>query len=111
EDLLTRPNRIDVGGIEEIDPQIEGFLDDRPAVFLVQHPFVNPAFRVPEPHATEADSRHVHSGVSELRVVYGIFLLSTIYTENRTENGVPSGSTENRAAIYFHAYGCPAGAW
>jgi len=63
-----------VGGIEEIDPQFEGFLDDRSAVFFVQHPFVNQMFRVPEPHATEADARHIHSGVSELRVFHVIFL-------------------------------------
>src|SRR5947209_8871278 len=64
EDLLTLPKGIDVGGIEEIDPQLEGFLDDRSAVFFVQYPFVKPMFRVPEPHATEADSRHIHSSVS-----------------------------------------------
>src|SRR2546430_17420097 len=74
EDLFTLPKGIDVGGIEEIDPQLEGFLDDRSAVFFVQYPFVKPMFRVPEPHATEADARHIHSGVSELRVFHVIFL-------------------------------------
>src|SRR2546423_1440432 len=74
EDLLTLPNGIDVGGIEEIDPQLEGFLDDRSAVFFVKHPFVNPMFRVPEPHAPEADARDIHSGVSWLRVFHVIFL-------------------------------------
>src|SRR5690242_7542444 len=74
EDLLTRPQGIDVGGIEEIDAQFEGFLDDRPAVFLVKHPFVNPTCRIPEPHAPKADARHIHAGVSELRVFHVIFL-------------------------------------
>src|SRR6266704_6397463 len=73
EDLLTLPKGIDVGGIEEIDPQLEGFLNDRPAVFFVKHPYVNPTFRVPEPHATEADSRHTHSGVSSLLVSHVTF--------------------------------------
>ena len=59
--LLTRPNGVDIGGIEEIDPQLEGFLDDRPAVFLVEHSFVNPTSRIPEPHATEADARDLHT--------------------------------------------------
>src|SRR5690348_14913026 len=59
EELLTRANGIDVGSIEEVDPQIEGFLDDRSTVFFVQHPFVNPTLRVPEPHATEAYARHI----------------------------------------------------
>ena len=64
EELLTRAKGIDVGGVEEIDPQLKGFLDNRPAVFFTQHPFVNPTFRVPKPHAPETDSRHIHSGVS-----------------------------------------------
>jgi hypothetical protein len=76
EDLLTHPKRINVGGIEEIDPQLKGVLDDRAAVFLVQHPLVNPACRVSEPHAAEADARHVHAGGSELGVLHITFLLS-----------------------------------
>src|SRR6516165_2734434 len=32
-------SRLEMALIEEIDPQLEGFLDDRPAVFLVKHPF------------------------------------------------------------------------
>jgi hypothetical protein len=31
-------------------------------------------FRVPEPHATQADARHIHSSVSELRVFHVIVL-------------------------------------
>src|SRR5688572_29912182 len=60
EDLLTRPNGIDIGRIEEIDAQLEGFLDDRPAIFLIQHPFVNPTLRVPKPHTAETDTRDLH---------------------------------------------------
>ena len=101
EDLLTRANGIDVGGIEEIDPQLEGFLDDRPAVFFVQHPFVNPPCRVPEPHAAEADARHIHSGVSELRVFHMIvlsFLLigtdaPTLHPQVRGDSLLPSCSS------------------
>jgi hypothetical protein len=47
---LTLPKGIDVGGIEEIDPQLEGFLDDRPAVFLVEHPLVDPRSASPNPY-------------------------------------------------------------
>src|SRR4030067_1697009 len=61
EELLTSPNAIDIGGIEEMDPQSEGFLDNWPAVFFVKHPFVNPTFRVPEPPATTADARDLHT--------------------------------------------------
>src|SRR5205807_456318 len=78
EDLLTRPKGIDVGGIEEVDTQLQGFLDDRPAVVLVEHPLVNPPVRVPEPHAPQAEARHVHAGVSELRVVH-VILLSFLF--------------------------------
>src|SRR6266581_2052216 len=73
EDLLTLPNGIDVGRIEEVDPQLERFLDDRPAVFLVKHPLVNPTFGVPKAHATEADARHIHAGVSQFGVFHAIF--------------------------------------
>src|SRR5947209_2032095 len=76
EDFLTRPERIDVGGIEEVDPQFQGVLDDRPAVFLMQHPLVNPPFRIPEPHAPKADARHIHPGVPELGVFHVTFLSS-----------------------------------
>jgi hypothetical protein len=48
EDLLTRSIGVDVGGIEKIDPQLEGFLDDRLAAFLVTDPFVNPTLCVTE---------------------------------------------------------------
>ena len=54
--LLTRSKGIDVGGIEEIDAQLEGFLDDRPAVFLVKHPFVKPTLGVTEAHAAQTDA-------------------------------------------------------
>src|ERR1051326_5066283 len=74
ENLLTRADRIDIGGIEKIDPQLQGFLDDRPAVFFIQYPLMNPPCRVAEPHAAQADARYIHSGVSELRVVHVIFL-------------------------------------
>ncbi len=56
EDLLTPSNGIHVGGIEEIDPQFEGVLDDRSAVLLVQHPLMDPAGCVPESHAPQANT-------------------------------------------------------
>ena len=34
----------------------------------------DPPFRVPKSHAAEADSRHIHAGVAELRVFHVIFL-------------------------------------
>jgi hypothetical protein len=63
-DLLTRTNGIDVGSIEEIDPHLKGFPDDRTAVFFVQHPFVNPTRRIAKAHAAEADARNFHASIS-----------------------------------------------
>ncbi len=56
ENRLTGAKRIDVGGIEKVDTELECPLDDRPAVRLVQNPFVKPALGVAEAHTTEADS-------------------------------------------------------
>jgi hypothetical protein len=56
DNLFTAANRIDIGRIKEIDPQFNGFLNDRSAIFLVKHPFVNPPCGIPEPHATETDT-------------------------------------------------------
>jgi hypothetical protein len=57
EDFLALTVGIDIGRIEKIDPQFEGFLDNQPAVFLINNLFVKRTFRVSKPHATEADAR------------------------------------------------------
>src|SRR5688572_6796655 len=70
EDLLAPSDGVHIRRIEEIDAKLERFLDDRAAVLLVEHPFMDPTFRVPEPHAPEADPRHVHPGAAQLRVLH-----------------------------------------
>ncbi len=58
--LLALANGINIGRIEEINPQLKRFLDDRPAILLVEHPLVNPTLRIPKPHTTQADARDLH---------------------------------------------------
>jgi hypothetical protein len=82
--LLTCPNGIDIGGIEEVDPQVKGFFDDRSALLFVEHPLMNPTAGVPEPHAAKTDARHIHAGISKLRVfhtlVLSLFFVSQLKT-------------------------------
>src|SRR5215211_6054043 len=70
EDLLAPSNGVHIRRVEEIDPKVKRFLDDRPAVLLVEDPLVDPTFRVPEPHTAKADSRHVHPSAAQLRVLH-----------------------------------------
>jgi hypothetical protein len=64
EDFFTLANRINIGGIEEINPQLQGFLYDWAALFFIKHPFMNPTLGVPEPHTSEADARDIHTCVA-----------------------------------------------
>ncbi len=69
-DLFAQPDRIDVGGVEEIDPGVEREFEMRAGVFLVDVP----ALRADRPfgqvaaavtHASEAEARNGDSGVAE----------------------------------------------
>jgi hypothetical protein len=60
EDFLTRADGIDVGRIEEIDSHLYRFFDDRPAVLLIEHPFMNPTLGISKPHASETNARDFH---------------------------------------------------
>src|SRR4051812_13505831 len=52
---------------------------------------MNPTVRIPESHATNADSRHVHASVSELRVLHCFLLFCFLLF------GLSCGSTSLRA--------------
>ena len=54
--LLAPAEAVEVGRIEEVDAHFQGFLADRPALPLVERPFLDPACRVAEPHAATADA-------------------------------------------------------
>ena len=70
EDLLARALRIDVGGVEEVDPALERLADERPRRLFLEHPFA-PLGRAVG-HAAEADFRHLHAGLAELRGFHGM---------------------------------------
>ena len=72
DDLLARPARVDVRGIEEVDPGVERAADKRPALVLLQRPGVRPSCRVAIGHAAEANARHFEAGRPELGVLHRV---------------------------------------
>ena len=53
--FLADAQRIHVGGVEEIDPELERFLEERPRVHVVENP--GTPFWRPVGHAAETDPR------------------------------------------------------
>jgi hypothetical protein len=53
ENFLGRAVRIDIGRIEKIDPKLDGLFDQRPALFLIKCPWMNPAVRDAVGHAAD----------------------------------------------------------
>ena len=70
QDLLARPARVHVGGVEEVDAVVEGLAHELPAGLLGQDP-VPPARRAVGHHA-EAEARDLQAGTSERDVFHGI---------------------------------------
>ena len=62
--LLARPCRIAVGGVEEINAEIEGVFYDGLARIGIQRPRVHIARRIAETHAAEAEPRHLDPAVA-----------------------------------------------
>src|SRR5690606_25426057 len=69
-DLLADAQRIDVGGVEEIDAGVERRLDERAGLGLVEHP-VAPALR-PVGHHAEAEAGDLEAGRAEIDVLHGV---------------------------------------
>ena len=71
DDFLAGPVRIHVGGVEEIDAEIERHADQRAALGLGQRPGMGAALRLAETHAAEAQAGHIKTGSAELHIVHG----------------------------------------
>jgi hypothetical protein len=56
ENFFTCPYRINIGCIEEIDSQFQSLFDNWTAVLFIQHPFMNPARCIAEPHTAKANA-------------------------------------------------------
>ncbi len=63
---LALARRIDIGGIEEVDAQVQRLADDLETGLLRQHPLEAAA----EAHAAQADSRDSHSGGAQPYVIH-----------------------------------------
>ena len=71
DDLLARSGRIHVGGVEEVDAEVERLLQERPARRLAEGPDVAAAVGLAVAHAAEAEARDVEAGAAELGVFHG----------------------------------------
>ncbi len=71
DDLFARAGRIAVGGVEEIDPELQRLADERPAFFLRKRPFVLAAIGIAIAHAAEADARDIEAGAAEFHIIHG----------------------------------------
>ena len=76
DDLLRRTVRIRIGGVEEIDPEVDGFADQWPALMLGQSPRVISALGNSVSHASEAQRRHLKAGIPEIFVLHDRSIIS-----------------------------------
>jgi hypothetical protein len=65
DDLLRLAGRVDVGGVDEVDPGVERAVDDADRVVVVG---VAPGA---EHHRAEAELRDLDAGASERAVIHG----------------------------------------
>src|SRR5262249_3641056 len=70
EDLLAGAVGVGVGGVEEVDPQLQGPEQEGPAPLLVQRPGVGAALGHAVAHAPQAEARDLEAGLSEVHVVH-----------------------------------------
>ena len=62
--FLAFAQRINIGGIKEVNPQIQGFFDDWATVGFVERPFVDPAVGIAKAHAPQTNPRYIEPGVA-----------------------------------------------
>jgi len=73
EHSLGLAHRVHVGGVEEVDPEVDGSLDEFPSAFLVHHPLA--PVTAPEAHTAQTDAADAHARVTEGGVLHaGPFL-------------------------------------
>ena len=66
DDLLAGPVGVHVGGVEEVDTELEGLLDEGSAVLLGEGPGMGTSFGCAVAHAAQCHPRHVEAGRPEL---------------------------------------------
>lgn len=71
DDLLAGAVGIDVRGVEEVDPCLDGLPYEGPAGLLVQRPAVGTAIGGAVAHTTQADAGDVETGRAEFQIVHG----------------------------------------
>src|SRR4051812_9293254 len=69
-DLLARSGRIDIGGVEEVDAQLQRTLNEGPALLLAQGPRMVSPVGLSISHAAKAQARHFQAGPAEIHIVH-----------------------------------------
>src|SRR5699024_9291454 len=73
-DLLAAADRVHVRCVEEGDPGVQGVLEDRARLVLLEHPRVDPPLGAAEAHRAQAQARDLQPGPAQLRVLHGLLL-------------------------------------
>jgi len=68
EDTLGFAQRVHVGGVEEVDAQVDGAVDDGVALLLFEHPLA--PLRSAEAHTPETDAANLYARVAQRRVLH-----------------------------------------
>jgi hypothetical protein len=68
-DLLGGPLRVDVGGVEEVDPVLDGGLEERLGLLVLQHP--GPPLGRAIGHAAEAEAGDLQAGFAQTNIIHG----------------------------------------
>src|ERR1700754_588368 len=71
EDLFRAAVRIMVGGIEEVDAELECLLDERTTLFLIERPRMVTAVGCAVGHAAEDDGGNFEAGAAEFHIAHG----------------------------------------
>jgi hypothetical protein len=70
EDFLAAAVGVAVGGVEEVDPELQRLADQRPAALLVESPRMLAAIRLAVGHATETQAGDFKAGRAKLDVFH-----------------------------------------
>ena len=82
EDLLARPLRVHVCGVEEVDARVDRVFDEGAALFLAERPHRMAPSGVSVGHATECDGRDVDAGAAQFYVIHSSISFTNAASKN-----------------------------
>ncbi len=87
DDPLAAPGGVDVRGVHEVHPGLQGVQHHRPGLVEVQGPAVDTLAGCSETQGAQADSRHVHAGRAQLDVLQDVPPTTGSVAERTTLHG------------------------